>query len=100
MSRIFSDMNLQQQHDFTPSRYLDVGCGSGSSTLYSSNPFFINNRSCLETFPSIRDCSLVDGSEYMLQFTHDLISEKAKIQSPIDINSYSSLPSLLEKVCE
>ena len=100
MSRIFSDVALQQQHDFTPSRYLDIGCGSGSSTLYSHLFSSIINRSCLETFPSIRDCSLVDGSEYMLQFTHDLVSEKTKIQSPVGISSYSSLPSLLEKVCE
>lgn len=49
----------------------------------------------LESYPSIKECTLVDGSEYMLDFTEGLLSAK---NAALSIASYSSLLSLLEKV--
>lgn len=60
----------------------------------------MNFRSCLDAFPSIHECTLVDGSEYMLDFTQELIHEQCKSQSKptLSLTNYSSLLSLLENV--
>lgn len=34
MKRILNDTMIGISNSFTPSRYLDVGCGSGASSLY------------------------------------------------------------------
>ena len=96
VKRILSDTSIPS---FQPIRYLDIGCGSGSSTVYVFI-FLSINRSCLDAYPSIQNCVLVDGSEYMLDFTQDFLSERAHSLelSSFQTSSYSSLLTLLENV--
>lgn len=93
VSRIFTDLPLES---YQPLRLLDIGCGSGSASLFGLLCCIIN-RAAIEKYHSLNEITLIDGSEYMLKNTSDLLQSSGR---SFNITSYSSLPLLLQNVNE
>lgn len=91
VTRILTDLPLQS---YQPLRLLDIGCGSGSASLYDLF-LYLTNRAAIEKYPSVNEVTLIDGSEYMLKNAADLLQSSSR---PFKITSYSSLPLLLQHV--